>query len=108
MDAQQTVVLLIAVAVGVLSLVGALATWRALSRSGAGLRKASGALEERALLLPMQLRDVQTQLATVNAQAEHTLWMLGNLDDRIDKATAEMRAKRVASDTLHVRLIEGR
>src|SRR4051794_10585345 len=108
MTAPQIVILGAAISVAVLALLGALVTWRVLSRAGHGLRKASETLSDRALAMPARLRDVQARLAEVDAQAEHVLWTLGNLDDRIDKATVDLRAKRVASDRLRLRLIEGR
>src|SRR4051794_35146385 len=108
MAVQQIVILAASISVAVLALLGALMTWRVLSQAGHGLRTASESLSDRALAMPTQLKDVQARLAEVDAQAEHVLWTLGNLDDRIDKTTVDMRAKRVASDRLRLRLIEGR
>ena len=108
MTAQQIVIISVAVAVAVVALFGALAAWRALARTGAGLRAASERLDARADELPERLKDVGFRLTEVSLETERVLWMLGKLDDRLDHATADMRAKRLASDTLHVRLIEGR
>jgi hypothetical protein len=108
MTAQQIVIISGAVAVAVVALLGAIATWRALSRAGAGLRSAAERLDARTEALPERLKNVGFRLAEVSVETERMLWRLGNLDDRLDKTTADMRAKRVASDTLHVRLIESR
>ena len=108
MTAEQIVILVAAISIAVIALVGALAIWRALRRAGEGLRSASDRLETRAVTLAGQLRSMQGQLAAVDAQTERALWMLGNLDDRLDRATLDMRAKRLASDRLHLRLIDGR
>ena len=108
MSAAQIVILGVAITVAAIALLGALMTWRALTRAGRGLRSASESLNFRALALPAQLRTVQARVAEVDAQAERALWMLGNLDDRVDRATTDVRAKRVASDRLRLRLIEGR
>jgi hypothetical protein len=108
MTTQQIVIIAAALSVAVIAFLGALATWRALGNAGRGLRNASDSLNATALTLPTRLKGVGFRLAEIDAQADHALWLLGNVDDRIDRATADLRAKRVASDRLHVRLIEGR
>jgi hypothetical protein len=108
MTTQDIVILAVAAAIGIVALVGALAAWRVLGRAGAGLRAAADGLNTRAELMPDQLAGVRAQLNEVNTQVEHTLWMLGEFDDRIDRASVDLRAKRVASDSLRLRLLQGR
>jgi hypothetical protein len=108
MTTQDLIIIGVAIPIAALTLVGAWAAWRTLGRAGRGLRAASDDLSTRAQKLPAQLSGVRAELAVVDAQVEHALWMLGELDDRIDRASADMRAKRVTSDSLRVRLINGR
>ena len=108
MTTQDIVILAICGSVAAFSTIGALAAWRTLSRVGRGLNAAAVGLSQRAQAFPERLEGVRTQLASVDAQAERALWMLGELDDRIDRASADLRAKRVASDSLRLRFLEGR
>ena len=108
MTTQDIVILGIAAAFGIVALVGALAAWRVLGRAGADLRAAADGLSTRVETMPVQLAGVRTQLSEVNVQAEHALWMLSEFDDRVDRASVDLRAKRVASDSLRLRLLQGR
>ena len=108
MTTQDIVILAVAATIAILALVGAIAAWRVLGRSGSGLRAAADGLSTRAQLMPEQLAGVRTQLNEVNAQVEHALWMLGEFDDRLDRASVDLRAKRAASDSLRLRLLQGR
>ena len=108
MTTQDIVILGIAAAFGIVALVGALAAWRVLGRAGAGLRAAAAGLSTRVETMPVQLAGVRTQLSEVNVQVEHALWMLSEFDDRVDRASVDLRAKRVASDSLRLRLLQGR
>ena len=108
MTTQDIVILGVAAAIGLLALAGALAAWRVLGRAGAGLRAAADGLSTRAETMPVQLAGVRTQLDEVDAQVEHALWMLSEFDDRVDRASVDLRAKRVASDSLRLRLLQGR
>ena len=108
MATQDIVILGIAAAIGIVALVGALAAWRVLGRAGAGLRAAADGLSTRVETMPVQLAGVRTQLSEVNVQVEHALWMISEFDDRVDRASVDLRAKRVASDSLRLRLLQGR
>lgn len=96
------------VGLGVLALAGALAAWRMLARAGAAMGNASGPLAARAQTLPVTLTSVTAQLAAADSQSERALWVLANLDARIDNATASLGATREASDRLRARLVSGR
>ncbi len=108
MTTQDIVILAVSGSIAAFVLIGALAAWRTLARVGEGLRSASDGLSERAAALPDRLFEVRTQLDAVDAQVEHALWTLGELDDRIDRASVDLRAKRVSSDSLRLRFLEGR
>jgi len=86
MTTQDIVILGIAAAFGIVALVGALAAWRVLGRAGAGLRAAADGLSTRVETMPV----------------------LSEFDDRVDRASVDLRAKRVASDSLRLRLLQGR
>ena len=108
MTTQDIVILGIAAAFGIVALVGALAAWRVLGRAGADLRAAADGLSTRVETMPVQLAGVRTQLSEVNVQVEHALWMLSEFDDRVVRVSVDLRAKRVASDSLRLRLLQGR
>ncbi len=108
MTAEQATIVVLAAAVAVAALVGALLIARATRRAGSGLRLASERLDQRSLTLPANLTRARASLATIDVQAEHALWALGNADDRMGRAMADLRSMRVSSDTLRVRMIEGR
>ncbi len=108
MSVEQVVYVVIAISIAVVAVVGALMAWRAMSKAGAGLRAAEARLSLIAQTIPERMTATRAELAKVDAQTEHALWMLGNLDTRVDAARADLLAKRVASDRLRLRMIEGR
>jgi hypothetical protein len=61
-----------------------------------------------ATTLSPRLAEVRTACARINAQTERVLWMLDRADTRLNTLTAQVRAKRDASDRLRLRLIESR
>jgi hypothetical protein len=108
MTGEQVVLVAAAGIAGVLALLGALIVWRTLSGVGRGLRSANDRLAGRDLTIAAQLASTRERLAQVDAQAEPALWTLGNLDVRIDRARVDLRSKRVSSDRLRLRMLEGR
>jgi hypothetical protein len=108
MTGEQLLIVALAVLTGMAALAGALIAAKVLARVGAGMRVASDRLTARGTTLAADLVSARTSLAAVDARAERVLWALGNADDRIDRAMVDIRSKRVSSDTLRVRLIEGR
>ena len=96
-----------AIAVGLLSLLGALLTLRVLGRTGSGLRALDTDLATRPASLSHGLARVRSNIHDVDAQTEHALWTLANLDEHIDAASAVLRARRDASDRLRSRLVDG-
>ena len=108
MSTEQVIIVAVALTIAVLALAGAVVIWRTLARSGAGLRAAHARLDSRKVTVTTQLVEVRAQLAGADVQMERLLWQLGALDERMDRATADLVATRVASGRLRVRLIEGR
>ena len=96
-----------AIAVGLLSLLGALLTWRVLAKAGSGLRALDADLATRPASLNQGLARVHGSIRDVDAQTERALWTLANIDERLDAASAALRARRDASDRLRSRLVDG-
>ena len=108
MTFEQAVYVTIAIVVALTALLAALFAWRTLGKAGAALRAADERIAHMAADVPERIAATRTQLAGVDVQAEHALWMLGKLDSRMDSATADLVAKRAASDRLRVRLVDSR
>jgi len=105
---EQIVIVVVALAIAVIALAGGVAIWRTLARSREGLRATQARLDSSKVTLPAQLVEVRRQLDAADVQMERLLWQLGALDERMDRATADLVATRAASGRLRVRLIEGR
>jgi len=108
MSAEQIALMVVALTVAAFALAGSFAASRALRRTGTGLRRADLRLATLATAIPARATAARARLADVEVETEHALWTLGNLDARLGHATADLLAKRVASDSLRLRLIEGR
>jgi hypothetical protein len=104
---EQVSILIVAAVVGLGSLLAALLVWRRLASVSRGLQAASVRAQERVVTVPARLVDARQRIAEAGAQAEHALWMLDDMDARMEHATADLIAKRDASDRLRVRLIAG-
>lgn len=107
MTTEQLIAVAAAIAVGLLALVGALLTFRALARAGTGLRALEAKLEAQSTAVEQALTRVPAGLRDAHAQTERALWTLTTLDERLDGASAAIRARRDASDRLRSRLIDG-
>jgi hypothetical protein len=105
---EQVAAVAFALVVAALAASGAVVAWRVLARARNSLAALATTLDKGGPRFATQLREGRAQLAIVDAQTEHALLILGTLDDRMDRATAELAATRVASGRLRVRLIEGR
>lgn len=108
MSTEQVIIVAVALAVAILGISGAVVVSRTLARSGSTLRATQARLDDRRLTVTSQLIELRSQLSAADVQTERLLWQLGALDDRMDRATAELVATRAASGRLRVRLIEGR
>jgi hypothetical protein len=108
MSLEQTVFVGVMVAVAALVLAGAFVASRALSKASQALQQADLRMSATATRMPAQAADVRARIAEVDKHAERVLWQLGELDTRMDVAAVNLRASRAASDTLRVRLVEGR
>ena len=108
MSAEQVVFVVLMVSLAAFALAGAFAARRALGRAGDGLRRMEIDMHALADALPNRFDDARDRLADIDAQADNTLGTLDGIDTRIDQATSRLRASRIASDTLRLRLIEGR
>ena len=101
-------ILVVAAVVGLGSLFAALLIWRRLHAVCRGLDVAAGRFDTQVTSVPARLVCARLQLAEAGAQAERALWALTTFDARIDRVTADITAKRAASDRLRVRLIAGK
>ena len=108
MTTLQLVFVVVAVSTAALVLVGAFVASRALARAGAAMRETSHRVSATAAGIPPRASDGRSQVAAVDRQTEQALVALAELDARMDRATAQLLASRAASDTLRLRLIEGR
>lgn len=72
------------------------------------MSEASHRVSATAAGIPPRASDGRSQIAGVDRQAEQAMVALAELDTRMDRATADLLASRAASDTLRLRLIEGR
>src|SRR4051812_1879103 len=106
MSLLVAVFVVVAVAAALLVVIGAVAASRVLGRVGQGLRAADERLAERALTLPTQLQSSRESLKTADAAAERALWSLGKADERMDRMRVDLTAKRFASDSLRLRLLD--
>lgn len=107
MTTEQLFAVAGAIAVGLLSLLSALLTWRVLARAGSGLRALDAGLATRPISLSEGLTRARRNMHDVDAQTERALWTVANLDQRLDAASAALRARRNASDRLRSRLVDG-
>jgi hypothetical protein len=107
-NAEQVAIVALVIAVALAALVSAGIAWRRLGRTAGALRATQTRLDGRHILLSTQLIEVRSQLDAVDAVTERVLWQLAAADERMDRATAGLVASGAASDTLRVRLIEGR
>jgi HAMP domain-containing protein len=108
MSTMQLVFVVVAASAAALALVGAFVAWRALTRAGAALHRTSQNLSATAANLPARAANARDRFADVNGQSERLSAMLGEVDGRIESSSAHLLATRAASDTLRLRLIEGR
>jgi len=104
---EQLVAIAGSVALGLLSLAGALLAWRALARAGAGLRALEADLEVQPAAMGQSLTRLHTDLGNAKALTESALWTMTTLDERLDSTSAAIRARGDASDRLRWRLIDG-
>ena len=107
MTTEQLFAVAGAIAVGLLSLLGALLTWRALASAGSGLRALDADLARRPTPLSEGLTRARSDMHDVDAKTERALQSLANIDRRLDAAGAALRARRDASDRLRSRLVDG-
>jgi len=105
---EQLIYVAVALILGVISLVGALVAWRVLARAGAALRALEDSASGAVANVPVQLAKARSVLAQADALTERALWSLSSTDQRVDVASANLKARRDASDRLRARLIEGR
>jgi hypothetical protein len=106
MSTEQVVV--VALLAGAASaLVLARVVWRAASRASAALWTAQERADAHAATIADKMTQARSALIALDTSTEKTLWTLATLDSRVDKATADLTAKRVASDRLRVRLVQG-
>ena len=108
MTTQESIALALAIAIAVLSLLGAFVAWRALSRAGSGMRAIDATLADVSRSMPQQMAGVRAAMSQVDAIGERALWALVQADERMDAGEVSIRARRDASDRLRARLIEGR
>jgi hypothetical protein len=108
MSTLQLVFVVVAVSAATIVLLWAFVASRALKSAGAALQRTSQRLSATAVELPGRAADARTWLAQINGQTDVVLRTLDELDIRMDRATADVLASRAASDTLRLRLIEGR
>jgi len=101
------VFIVVAVGSALAVVIGAVAAAIVLRRVGEGLRAADERLAARALTLPVQLQQARESIKSVDAAAERSLWSLGKADDRMDRMRVDLTAKRFASDSLRLRLLDG-
>lgn len=104
----EAAVVIVATVLGILAMAGALFAWRAAARTSRALGAAEIRLVARAQTLPASAAGAREQLAAVRAQAERTLWTLPSLDARIDSTTADLAARRAASDRLRTDMVRSR
>ena len=107
MTTEQLFAVAGAIAVGLISLLGALLASRALARAGSGLRALDADLAPRPESLSAGLARMHRAEHEADAQTERVLWALANLDQHLDAASAALRARRDASDRLRSRLVDG-
>ena len=107
MSAEQIGILVLAALVGLGSLTASIVAWRRLASVSRGLKIVDVRTQQLVETVPARLVDARTRLAEADAQVERALWALESIDARLDRVTADVIAKRAASDTLRVRLIAG-
>ena len=108
MSTVQLTFVVVAVSAAAFVLMGAFVASRALKRAGLALTETSFRLSATAVGLPRRAAEGRSRLEEANSQASHALRTLDELDTRVDRASADLLATRAASDTLRLRLIEGR
>jgi len=108
MTTVQLIFVVVAISAAALVLVGAFVASRALKRAGAALTETSVRLSAMASGLPKRAADGRSHLADIDVQTNQALLTMDAVDIRMDRVTADLLATRAASDTLRLRLIEGR
>ena len=108
MSTLQLIFVVVAVSAVALVLVGAFIASRALKRAGLALTETSNRLSATAVGLPRRAAEGRNRLDDLDTQASQAMRTLDELDARMDRATVDLLATRAASDTLRLRLIEGR
>ena len=108
MTTVQLIFVVVAISAAALVLVGAFVASRALKRVGATLAETSIRLSATASGLPKRAADGRSHLADIDVQTNQALLTMDAVDIRMDRVTADLLATRAASDTLRLRLIEGR
>ena len=92
------------VVLAVLCVLGAILAWRRASAAHPAAEQLAATLDERAITLPGSLSSVRATLAEQGAAAEHALWTLARVDERLAQATRTMAERRQALDALGARL----
>lgn len=107
MSAAAFLFVVVAVVVTLAALLSIVVVRRAARTAGRALARLDERLIDRNVTLVDRLETIRASLESTDAAAERTLWALVSADDRMDRLTQDMAAKRAASDTLRVRFIDG-
>jgi hypothetical protein len=108
---DTTAAALLAAMLGTLALLvltGTLVFSRALSRFGAGLRVRDEQLAAQPAELPTRFHGTRLRLSEFHASAEHALWSMSRLDQRIDATRVALVTHRAELDKGRARLVAAR